>query len=135
MTSKTKRSICIFYVTVWLLLASQQLYQIYSQVINHEYLYDIVNEAIVANFWLGVFGLILTRFTLLGENIGTYLISIFIIGASIAGGISYLDELEPSSGAQSHMNSYTNLFLWLIAMAIVSGIVGIIEVFKKLKIK
>jgi hypothetical protein len=131
MTTNIARNIYIVYVTIWLLLAGQYLDRIYSQVMNHEGIYQIVNEAIVANFLLGIFGLVLTCF--ISGKKGIYVISTFAIGTIIASRIVYLDGLGPSGGAQSHMNSISNLFLWLVVAAIVITIGTIVKIFSWFK--
>ncbi len=116
------RYIYIFYLAIWLLCEGQYFHQIADFLSREESIHSIVNDAIVTNFRFGAIGLILSLIILLTKKTGVYFIYTCAIGLVMAGVTAHLDDLEPSSGAQSHMNSTASLGIWILIIAIICSI-------------
>jgi uncharacterized membrane protein len=116
------RYIYISYMAIWLLCEGRYFHQISDFLSREESVSMSVNETLVTNFRFGAIGLILSLIILLTKKTGVYFIYTCAIGLVMAGITSHLDDLEPSSGAQSHINSATSLGIWLLLMAIICSI-------------
>jgi uncharacterized membrane protein len=109
-------------MAIWLLCEGRYFHQISDFLSREESVSMSVNETLVTNFRFGAIGLILSLIILLTKKTGVYFIYTCAIGLVMAGITSHLDDLEPSSGAQSHINSATSLGIWLLLMAIICSI-------------
>ncbi len=116
------RYIYIFYLAIWSVCQGRYFHQIADFLSREESIYSSINDATVTNFRFGAIGLMLSLIILLTKKTGVYFIYTCAIGLVMAGVIAHLDDLEPSSGAQSHMNSASNLGGWILLMAIVCSI-------------
>jgi hypothetical protein len=112
------RYIYIFYMAIWLICEGRYFHQISDFLSREESVSMSVNETLVTNFRFGAIGLILSLIILLTKKTGAYFIYTCAIGLVMAGITSHLDDLEPSSGAQSHINSAASLGIWLLLMAV-----------------
>jgi hypothetical protein len=112
------RYIYIFYMAIWLICEGRYFHQISDFLSREESVSMSVNETLVTNFRFGAIGLILSLIILLTKKTGVYFIYTCAIGLLMAGITAHLDDLEPSSGAQSHINSANSLGIWLLLMAV-----------------
>lgn len=120
----------IAYVVIWLVAEASQI-RIWQYLPNQVYRYGI-GEMIPIGLVFGLIGFVFSGVICAKEQNGKYFPITALIGSIIAFVIVQLDIRDGYTGAQGHLWSAFNLFLWLVTFAIV-GLIDLVKTFSKNK--